>query len=299
METIVNSPALRDAQQDAVPNNDAKPDAARVLRRRPSRWVLFYDLVEAWRAPGFWLYGAWMDASLRHRSQALGAFWMVAGTLVFVLLLGTLYSQALNNQNQTYYAHLATGYVFFIFVQQSLSQACKVFALDRGMIQNGYVKYVNYVLRMFGSQFINLLYNLIVVVGAILLTPVALTPAVFALVLTLPLFLLATLGACFFMSVIGARYPDVGELVRTTLRLAFFVTPIIWIPDAASGKGAYLAPFLFANPFYYLVEIIRAPLVYGHVPWLEIGVVATAVPVIWLGAGLAYARSKPYIPLWI
>ena len=56
---------------------------------------------------------------------------------------------------------------------------------------------------------------------------------------------------------------------------------------------------MYANPFYYLIEIIREPLVYGHVPWFEIGVVAAAIPIIWLLASLAYARARPYLPLWI
>ena len=66
------------------------------------------------RAPGFWLYGAWIDTSMRYRSQALGAFWMVSGTLAFVLLLGTLYSQVLKADSEIYYAHIAAGYVLWI-----------------------------------------------------------------------------------------------------------------------------------------------------------------------------------------
>jgi homopolymeric O-antigen transport system permease protein len=240
-----------------------------------------------------------MDASLRHRSQALGAFWMVAGTLVFVTLLGTLYAQVLNNRNPSFYAHLATGYVFFLFVQQCLNFSARIFAKNANMIQNGYVKYVDYVLRMFCAQLINLGYNLIVVVGTIILVPIELTPAALILVLTVPLFMVATLGACFLISVIGARYSDFVELLRTFLRLAFFVTPIIWLPGAASGKGAAIGPFLYANPFYYLVEIVRGPLVYARVPWFEIGIVTAAIPVIWLLASSLYARARSYIPLWV
>ena len=71
---------------------------AKTKRRSTSVLTLFQDLVASFRSPGFWLYGAWIDTSLRHRSQALGAFWSVAGTLVFVVLLGTLYSHVLQNQ---------------------------------------------------------------------------------------------------------------------------------------------------------------------------------------------------------
>ena len=96
----------------------------------------------------------------------------------------------------------------------------------------------------------------------------------------------------------GARYSDLGELVQTLLRLAFFVTPIVWMP-ASTGRGGLVGAFLYANPFYYLIEIIRRPMVQGHVPWLEIGVVLAAAPLIWLLASLAYGRAKPYIPLWV
>lgn len=273
--------------------------AGRTVQRRPSVLLLLQDLAASFRTPGFWLYGAWIDASLRHRSQALGALWSVAGTLAFVVLLGTLYSQVLVTQDPTYFAHLATGYVVFSLVQQSLRQSTSVFVKNRGMIQNGYVKYVDYVLRMFCAELITVAYKFTIVLGAIIIFPVEIGPSILVLALTFPLFLGAVLGLCLLLSVVGARYPDVGELVKTVLRIAFFITPIIWVPNAISGKGAYLGSFLYANPFYYLIEIIRAPLVYGRVPWLEIIVVATAIPIIWLLASLAYRRARPYIPLWV
>ena len=265
---------------------------------RPSILVLFQDLIASFTAPGFWLYGARIDTSIRYRSQALGALWMVIGTLAFVLLLGTLYSQVLRVNSELYFAHIAAGYVLWRFVQQSLAQSTTVYKKNLAMIQNGYVRYPDYVLREVASQLINFGYNLLIVVGAVLLTPVQVTIVDLVLLLTLPLFLLSVLGGCLLLSVVGARYPDFGELVRTLLQLFFFLTPIIWMPTG-SGKGDILGAFLYANPFYYLIEIVRGPLVYGHIPWFEIGVVMAAVPLMWLLAALAYARAKPYIPLWI
>jgi len=299
METLVDSPAPGEGQRSVVaPKKDTGDTGA--IRGRPSILVLFQDLVAAFKAPGFWLYGAWIDTSLRHRSQALGAFWMVFGTLAFVVLLGTLYSRVLlrpGADSQIYYAHIATGFVLWIFIQQLLQQSSNVYKKNRDMIQNGYVKYVDYVLRLFSGHLISLAYNLLIVVGAILLTPVHVTSADFVLLLTVPLFFLAVLGVCFLLSVVGARYPDIGELMRPVLRLFFFITPIIWMPSL--GKGEAVGAFIYLNPFYYLLEIIRGPLVYGAVPWFEIGVVVAATTIIWLLAALAYARAKPYVALWI
>jgi len=286
MTILSEEPKLRE-----VGGPDATQDRVTVL-------TLFNDLIAAFKAPGFWLYGAWIDTNLRYRSQALGAFWMVSGTLAFVVLLGTLYSQVLRVDSNLYYAHIATGYSFWLFIQQSLQQSTRVYNKNASLIQNGYVKYVEYVLRLTCSQAINLGYNLLIVIGAIILTPVHVTIESFVLLLTVPLVFLAVLGMSILLSIVGARYPDFGELVQTLLRLFFFLTPIIWMPSG-QGKGAIMGAFLYANPFYYLIEVVRGPLVYNQVPWLEIGVVAAAVPLIWLITAVVYARAKPFIPMWI
>ena len=294
MESTVDNSALLDAPgSGAVRKTDI-----RMGGQRRSWLLLIHDLTASLRLPGFWLYGAWIDVSVRQRGQALGAFWNVGSTALFVLMIGTLFSRVMDG-GSTYFAHLATGFVFFMFIQSNLNQSANVFTRNRNLIQNGYVRYADYVLRMFCTQLINLAYNLTVVVAVLIFAPVEFTPAVFALLFTLPLFFLAILGADFFLCITGARYKDIGALLKSVLGLAMFVTPIIWVAGSAHGKGAILGPFIYANPFYYLIEIVRAPLVYGTVPWLEIGVVAVATPLIWFLAGLAYAKGRSYVPLWI
>lgn len=294
MEAKVDKPAIGTARRPAA----ARKTEIRKGGQRAPRLLLLHDLAASLRAPGLWLYGAWIDVSVRHRGQALGALWNVASTALFVGLIGTLFSSVMDG-GPTYFAHLAAGYVFFMFIQRNLNQSANVFSKNKNLIQNGYVKYADYVLRLFATQIISLAYNLIVVLCVLIITPVDYTMAVFALLFTVPLFFVAILGLDFLLSITGARYKDIGELLRAVLGLAMFVTPIIWVAGSGQGKGAVFGPFLYANPFYYLIEIVRAPLVYGFVPWLEIAVVATAVPIIWILAGLAYARGRSYVPLWI
>ena len=293
----MDSPAPIDTQNP--PQNDARKDTQSAPRSTSFQLPgLIRDVVASLRTPGFWLYGAWIQTSVRYRSQALGAFWMVAGTVAFVTLLGTLYSQILGGDNPYYFGHLAAGYVFWIFMQQLLVKSSRLFQQNGSMIQNGYVNYADYVLREFMVQLINLAYNLIVIIGAMVVTQILPTPAIMALFLTVPLLMLMILGACFFFSVLGARYPDFGEFLQTLMRLAFFLTPIIW-SVGTTGKGGAIGPFIYLNPFYYMIEIVRGPLIYGVVPWFEIGVVALLALVAWALACAAYRRAKPYIPLWV
>jgi homopolymeric O-antigen transport system permease protein len=295
MEALMDSPTPKDARTRA---GKRKRGRNRSQKRSRSLMPLFQDIAASFRAPGFWLYGAWIDTSLRYRSQALGAFWMVAATLTFVLVLGSLYSRVFSHDNPVYFGHLATGYVFWIFMQQLLVKSSRLFSSYKSMIQNGYVKYADYELRGFVGQLINLAYNLLVVVGVMVATQIVPTTAALMLFFTVPLLLITMLGASFFLSVLGARYPDFGELLQSVLRLGFFVTPIIWSVGSV-GKATMIGPFIYLNPFYYLIEVVRGPLIYAIVPWFEIGVTAAMAVIIWALAAVVYARAKPYIPLWV
>jgi ABC-type polysaccharide/polyol phosphate export permease len=79
------------------------------------------------------------------------------------------------------------------------------------------------------------------------------------------------------------------------MRVAFFVTPVIWMPDQL-GTRAYLALY---NPFTYFVELIRAPLL-GQVPpaltWmLALAVTAVGCLVTWL----FFVRFRRRVVYWL
>ena len=74
---------------------------------------------------------------------------------------------------------------------------------------------------------------------------------------------------CVVVSILGTRYADLDELIHSTLRLVFFITPIFWIPHQ-HVRGAYVDALLYLNPFYYFIEVVREPLLYGTIPWFEI-----------------------------
>ena len=47
------------------------------------------------QAYGFWLYSAWLEILLNYRSTVLGPLWIVVGTGVFVITVGTLYNRVI------------------------------------------------------------------------------------------------------------------------------------------------------------------------------------------------------------
>lgn len=82
--------------------------------------------------------------------------------------------------------------------------------------------------------------------------------------LVVPALILAIANAMWVGLLLGTlctRFRDIPQIVQSLMRVAFFVTPVIWIP-AQLGTREHLALW---NPFTYFVELIRAPLL-GQVP---------------------------------
>jgi ABC-2 type transport system permease protein len=261
---------------------------------------LVEDFYQSARHKGFWLYSSWIEILLSYRSTLLGPLWILIGTGIFVFAIGSLYGRViLADGSNVYRAHLAVGITLWYFITQTAIGSCHFFRSFRSDILDGDNSYTDLLLKLVTTNLIYLLHNSVIVVIALIVTEVELSIAALLVLLTAPLVLLNIMWMCVILSILGARYPDLQEFMQSALRLMFFVTPILWIPDEHSVRGAVINALLYVNPFYYFLEAIRAPLMYGQVPYFEIAVLTAALPIGWLAASWLYARTRPWMALWL
>ena len=97
------------------------------------------------------------------------------------------------------------------------------------------------------------------------------------------------------IGVLATRFRDITQLVATGTQVLMFVTPIMW-PISAIPESRIIAD---VNPFYHLVELIRAPLIGGvaePVSWI---VVLVMCVVGYALAALALTRASPRLVYWL
>ena len=260
---------------------------------------LIRDFYRSATGKGYWLYSAWIELLLSYRSTILGPLWIPIGTAVFVFAVGSLYGRViLTNGSNTYLAYLAVGITLWYFINQSIVGSSHVFVSNRTDILDGATGYTDIILKLITRNAITLLHNTIVVLLAMIISQIALSFEALLILITIPLFLLNLLWICVIISILGARFPDLEEITRSILRLLFFLTPILWMPHQ-HGRGALVGALLYLNPFYYFLEVIRAPLLYGQVPYFEMGVLVAALPIGWFAASMLYARTRQWVALWL
>jgi len=59
------------------------------------------------------------------------------------------------------------------------------------------------------------------------------------------------------VGIVSARFRDIPQIVASITQAAALMTPVFWLPDRISPEHRAI---LDLNPFYHLLQAIRAPL---------------------------------------
>ncbi|MBV9750702.1 MAG: ABC transporter permease [Acetobacteraceae bacterium] len=252
------------------------------------------DAVVMWRLA---LILGWFDIRLRYRGSLLGPFWLTLSTAVMVAALGILYSKLFRMELHDYLPYLALSLVLWGFLSTLVSDACGCFTGAEGMIRSMRMPHSLHAVRVVVRNLLILAHNVVVIIAVYAWFDVW-PGSVF--LLALPALLLWTvdgLAVCLLLGPVCARFRDIPPIVASVMQIAFFVSPIIWKPDLLQGKAGAL--MLLLNPFYTLLEIVRAPLL-GAVPSGPIWASALGYSLaLWVGAWLLFARVRGRLAFWV
>jgi lipopolysaccharide transport system permease protein len=275
----------------------APPPAAARGAVRAVRWTRALrdvrDASSLWRL--CWTL-AWLDIKLRYRGSMLGPFWLTISTGVMVGAMGVVYSALFHMNLRQYLPFLALSLVLWGFVGTLVSDACTGYTQSEGMIRSIRIPYSLYAARIVVRNLLILAHNLVVIVLVYMVLRVV--PGWVSL-LAVPGFLLWLVVGFAVTAMLGAvcaRFRDIPPIVASVIQMAFFVTPVIWKPEQVGPSRQAL---LAVNPFYALLDMVRAPLL-GHAPSLllvgsALGWSVVACALSWI----MFVRVRGRIAFWV
>ena len=284
-----------DASRDAAA--EAFHDAPRsVAAPAPSQaWRALSDLVQGARAHHLWYLLGWRDIRQRYRRSLLGPLWLTLSMGALVGALGFLYGMLLGVETAGYMPFLALGFIVWALISGVITDGCQVFINAESIIKQVGLPLSVHVYRLLWRNLLILFHNALVFV---------VVAAVFggwpgwAGLLALPglvLLCLNGLWVALLLGIVSARFRDVPPIVASIVRICFFVTPIIWMPELVPARATVLE----VNPFYHLVEVVRAPLL-GEVPGLSSWIAVLCMTVGgWVLAFAFFRRYRWRIAYWV
>ena len=257
------------------------------------------DLVHGARARYLWGMLGWQDIRRRYRRSVLGPFWLTISMGMLVAMLGTLYGTLLKVEIAVYVPFLALGFIVWTLISGLILDGCTVFISADGIIKQTNLPLSFHVYRRVWCNVLTFFHNsvIFVVVAALF----AIWPGWIGL-LALPGFVLLCLNGIWVglvLGIVSARFRDVPPIVASLVRILFFVTPIIWMPELMPGRARMLALVLDFNPFFHLVELVRAPLL-GQAPGLVSWLAVVGITLCgWLLAFEVLRRYRRRIAYWV
>lgn len=255
----------------------------------------FADLKAGLDCHELWCLVAWSEVRQRYRRSTLGPFWLTLSMAIMIAGLGIVYARLWHTPVQVYLPYLAVSLVLWSLISGLLLDGCQIFISSAGMIRQLRAPLSLYAFQMLCRNLILFAHHMLILLLALPLCGV--TPG-WSTLLVVPGLLLLILNALWLSLALGmlcARYRDVPQIMQSLVQILFFLTPVIWTADRLRGFDLVLQ----LNPFYHLLELMRAPLL-GQLPslsnWLFAGAMALIGGVVTL---IAFGRYRGRIAYWI
>ncbi len=255
------------------------------------------DLRQGFLSWRIWLALGYQDIRLRYRRSQLGPFWITLSTAIMIYSMGFVYAKLFKVDLSSYYPYLAAGLVVWTFISSLILESTETFIENSGFIRQTSLPFSIYILRLLTRNFIILLHNILPVLPILIyykITPSFLSLAY--LIFGFVLLLLIAYSYGLLLAIMGSRFRDIKPIIASVVQICFLLTPILWQHKMLSERMQHWTVF---NPFYQLVELLRAPFL-GQVPAPSTILYCLCLAGFGLGLMLiVLAKSRHRIAFWV
>jgi teichoic acid transport system permease protein len=245
---------------------------------------------------------SWYEFTSKEKDSYLNVFWIVLGPLIqigvywFVFGLGIRNGKPINGV--PFLPWMLSGIIPWFFINPSIIQGANSINAKQGIITKMKFPISTIPLITVLTQ----LYNHLVMLMMLIITNVALGFKLTIYSLQLVYFLIASLIFLLALSLVTSTLVmiirDVQKLIQSTMRLVFYLTPILWIPDRLPPKIQFI---LVQSPIYYIVNGYRNSLIYHRPFYLDIGQTISfwiiTILLLFLGANLQMKFRNKFIDM--
>lgn len=239
----------------------------------------------------------WQDIRQRYRRSKLGPFWLTISMGVMIGMIGIVFGQVLSTPMQEYLPFLATGIILWTCFSTGVMEGSTAFIDAQGMIRQLDLPLSLYPIRVLWRNVVICAHNVIILPLVFIVVGRGITLDIFWLIPGFVLFLWNMLWVSLLLGTFCTRFRDMPQIVNSLMQVFFYVTPIIWMPNALNPRSANL--LVEPNPVYHLLQIVRAPIL-GQAPTSMNWIVSIGVAL--LGSLFAlwfFGKYKKRIAYWL
>jgi len=228
----------------------------------------------------------------RYRGSFLGLLWSFINPILMLAIYTFVFSvvfkvrldqaTAVYDDKFAFALSLFAGLIIFNWFSECLSRAPGLI-----LANVNYVKKIIFPLEILpwvtlGSTLFHAGISFLILLAFLLLIgyPIHWT-LIFLPIIVFP-FLLLIMGLSWLLASIGVFVRDIGQFIGLILTMLLFMSPIFY---PASALPESVRNYLFLNPLTFIIEQVRAVILYGQLPdWIGLAVYyIIALLVAWIG----------------
>jgi len=246
----------------------------------------------SWR---LWTLLGWLEIRQRYARSRIGPFWLTISMGVMVGSLGVVYGTLFGQNMHDYLPFLSAGIILWALFAQTIQDGSTAYINSASYIRQMCTPKLIYMLQVVWRNLIVTMHNAVIIIALLMIFGVKNWAVLPLFIPGLLLYLLNILWIAMLVGLLSARFRDLPQIIAALLQVAFYITPIMFLPSALS-KFQFIVDW---NPLAYLIDLVRAPLI-GQAPAALTWAVAGGMAVVgWILALWVTGRYVKRIPYWI
>jgi ABC-type polysaccharide/polyol phosphate export permease len=257
--------------------------------------VALGDIRAAARMAPMWIHTGWIGVVWRYRRTRLGPFWHTLSLAAFVIVMGVIWSKALNADPVQHFRYVGTSLIVWSLIASQITGATSIIISEKSTALSMRTPYIAFALKHVWSSLLLFAHHMILYVAIMV---GSLKFPGWSLLLLAPALLLILANGVWMSLIVGMiclSKRDFIPMISSAMQIMMFVTPIFWTKDRFGAEIARMTDF---NPLYHFVSILRMPML-GNIPpldsWLwSIGTLAVGS---WVTSWI-YGRYRDRLAYW-
>ncbi|MEO8506738.1 MAG: ABC transporter permease [Betaproteobacteria bacterium] len=251
----------------------------------------------AWRYRGFIASSIRNEYRSRFVRSRLGAIWMIlhplANAAIFALILSEVMTAKLPGMLANPFAYpiyLLSGTLAWSLFAEVVTRCLTIFIDNGNLLKKMAFPRICLPLIVAGSALLNnvMLFGAILVVFGLLGFLPGIAAAWIPVIMLIPLAL--GFGIGLLLGVFNVFVRDIGQAVTVILQLAFWFTPIVYLPQIVPASYSWVIEY---NPMATVVQAYQGVILYNEQPhWDSLAIVGGAAALMLVASLFLFRRAS-------
>ncbi|MGH7125745.1 MAG: ABC transporter permease [Stellaceae bacterium] len=210
------------------------------------------------------------ELKVRYKRSVFGLFWTMLNPLLLMIVYTIVFTTIMPVAQRNFTVFLLAALLPWLFFSTAVLQGLGSILANQELIRKVRVPQAVFPLSVVGSNLVNFALSMVPLFFLMIALRQQFTPALLFVVPGMVLLTIFTSGVTLLLATFTVFFRDVKHLAEVALQMLMYLSPVLYdLPMLGEHKDwwfRYFKWFLAANPFTYLIALIRDPVYYGRMP---------------------------------